>query len=97
MALIIGSNYTIAAGVAGAWFTATGASFVADVGSAHMVQLEMRRDIFDTAIKIVASGCSGADAPLKIVGPCGVVIASAIGRQYRFVAITGPAVVAAST
>ncbi|MDO8251406.1 MAG: hypothetical protein Q7T78_17035 [Rhodoferax sp.] len=95
MALIAGSNYTIAAGVAGAWFTATGSSFVADVDSAHMVRLETRRDVSDTAIKVVASERSGADVSPKIVGPCSVIIASVTGRQYRFVAITGPAVVAA--
>ena len=95
MALISGSNSTVAVGAPGAWFTATGSSFLADVDSAHMVRLETRRDASDAAVKVVALERSGADVAPKIVGPCSVVVASVTGRQYRFVAITGPAIVAA--
>lgn len=93
--LISGSNYTIAAGVAGAWFTATGTSFIADVDNASMVRIETRRDVADTAVKVVATERSGGDVQPKIVGPASVLVASVAGRQYRFYAITGPATVAA--
>lgn len=93
MTVIASSQQTLAAtpGTAGNWFTATGASFTADVDNAATVRLETRRDGSDTAPKIVASERSGADVPPKIVGPCSITVASVAGRQYRFVVVSAPA------
>lgn len=68
---------------------------MADVDSAHTVTIETRRGSGDTAPKKVGARKTGADSVSPIIGPCGVLISSVAGRQYRFVAVTGPASVAA--
>lgn len=95
MTVIAASVETLPAGTTGAWFDVTGNSFIADVDNAKMVQIQSRRGATDTSPKIVASEKTGADVAPKIVGPCSVVVACVPGRQYRFVSITGPAMVAA--
>jgi hypothetical protein len=94
MALISGSNVVINEGSAGAWFTVTGSSFIADVDSGAEVVLETRRDSSDVAPKPLHLGLGNNTSGL-VSGPCSVVVQSAAGRQYRFVCKRGAAAVAA--
>jgi hypothetical protein len=95
MTVIAGSAQTLAAGTAGAWFSVTGSSFVADIDTAGTVYLETRRDGADANPKTVASEKSGADIKPRIVGPCSVIVGCVAGRQYRFVPVAGTPTVAA--
>lgn len=94
MALISGSQYTVVEGTPGAWFTASGTSFLADVDTTGAVVIETRRDSGDTAPKPVADGISGTGARV-LNGPCSALVISVASRQYRFVSQRGSVTVAA--
>lgn len=94
MALISGSQYTVVEGTPGAWFTASGSSFLADVDTTGSVVIETRRDVSDTAPKPLADGISGTGVRV-LNGPCSALVISVASRQYRFVSQRGSAIVAA--
>ena len=94
MAVISGSQQTIAEGAAGTAFASAGASFILDVDSSAAVRLETRRSSTDASWKPVRSGMAQGSASV-IDGPASVAVTAVTGREYRVVCVRGLASVAA--
>ncbi len=92
MPLIANSSQTLAAGVAGNWWTPTATTVSCDIDTATMVKIETRRGSGDTVAKPVFIG---EQETTILRGPSSTLLQSVVGRDYRFVCMEGSASVAA--
>lgn len=92
MPLIANSSQTLAAGVAGNWWTPTATSVSCDIDTQARVKIETRRGSGDSVPK---PAFTEQQRTTILMGPSSTMLQVVVGRDYRYVGMEGSATVAA--